>query len=89
VSKEYLDNAQREDRRLDGYFMENLRAVYTIKAPAFRSIDLIFQLNNVFNGKYAANGYTYSSIYGGKMVTENFLFPMATANYMMAVNIKL
>jgi iron complex outermembrane receptor protein len=89
VSKEYLDNAQQEDRRLNGYFVENLRAVYTLKAPALNAIDLIFQLNNVFDAKYAANGYTYGSIYGGRLVTENFLFPMATTNFMFAVNIKL
>ncbi|MDP4148267.1 MAG: TonB-dependent receptor [Bacteroidota bacterium] len=89
VSKEYLDNAQQEGRRLDGYFVGNLRAVYILKPRPFNSIDLIFQLNNIFNGKYVANGYTYSSIYGGRFVTENFLFPMATRNFMMAVNIKL
>jgi len=43
----------------------------------------------VFNKKYEPNGYTYSYIYGGQTITENFLFPMATTNFMLAVNIKL
>ena len=89
VSKEYLDNAQKEDRKLSGYFVQNLRTIYTIKGQAFKEIDLIFQLNNVFDKKYAANGYTYSYIYGGQLTTENFLFPMAGTNFMFAVNIKL
>jgi iron complex outermembrane receptor protein len=89
VSKEYLDNAQKEDRKLSGYFVQNLRAIYTLRPPSFKEINLIFQLNNVFDTKYTANGYTYSSIYGGRFVTENFLFPMATTNIMFAVNIKL
>ena len=88
VSKEYLDNAQQETRKLDGYYVQNLRAIYTIKALAPGEINLIFQLNNVFDKKYAANGYTYSYVYGGQLLTDNFLFPMAGTNFMFAVNIK-
>ncbi len=89
VSKEYLDNAQQEGRKLDGYYVQNLRAIYTVRAPSLKEINLIFQLNNLFDKKYAANGYTYSSFSGGQLVTENFLFPMAGVNFMFAVNIKL
>jgi iron complex outermembrane receptor protein len=89
VSKEYLDNAQKEDRKLAGYYVQNLRAIYTIKGKALKETNLIFQLNNILDKKYAPNGYTYSYIYGGQQVTENFLFPMATTNFMLAVNIKL
>jgi iron complex outermembrane recepter protein len=89
VSKEYLDNAQKEDRKLDGYYVQNLRAIYTIRSKVVRETNLIFQLNNIFNKKYAPNGYTYSYLYGGQTVTENFLFPMAGTNFMLAVNIKL
>jgi iron complex outermembrane recepter protein len=88
VGKEYLDNAQQETRKLDGYYVQNLRAIYTIKAGAPKEIDLIFQLNNAFGKKYTANGYTYNYIYGGQRLTDNFLFPMAGTNFMFAVNIK-
>ena len=89
VSKEYLDNAQNEDRKLDAYYVQNFRAIYTIHGSTLKETNFIFQLNNVFNKKYAPNGYTYSYIYGGQFITENFLFPMATTNFMFAVNIKL
>ncbi len=89
VSKEYLDNAQREDRMLNGYYVQNLQMTYTIKAKAIKETNLIFRLNNVFNKKYEPNGYTYSYYYGGGLITENFLSPMAGTNFMMAVNIKL
>jgi iron complex outermembrane receptor protein len=89
VGKQYLDNSQREDRSLHSYYVQDLRMVYTLKPQPFRAIDLIFQLNNVFNRKYEPNGYTYSSYSGGGLVTENFYFPMAGTNFMMAVNIKL
>ena len=89
VSKSYLDNAQKENRMLQGYFVENLQMGYTIKGKTLKETNLIFQLNNLFNKKYAPNGYTYSYIYGGQTITENFLFPMASTNFMFAVNIKL
>ena len=89
VSKEYMDNTQNESRKLDDYYVQDLRMIYTLKLPQIRQIDLIFQLNNIFNRQYEPNGYTYSSFYGGSVVTENFYFPMAGTNFMLAVNIKL
>lgn len=89
VSKQYMDNSQNETRKLDEYYVQDLRMIYTLKFPSIRQIDLVFQLNNVFNRRYEPNGYTYSSFYGGNVVTENFYFPMAGTNFMFAVNIKL
>ena len=89
VSKVYLDNAQQEDRTLAGYYVQNFRAIYTIPGKVAKETNIIFQLNNVFNKRYTPNGYTYSYVYGGQLVTENFVFPMAGTNFMLAVNIKL
>lgn len=89
VSKEYMDNTQNEARKLGDYYVQDLRMIYTLKLPSIRQIDLVFQLNNVFNRRYEPNGYTYSSFYSGNVVTENFYFPMAGTNFMFAVNIKL
>ncbi|MFI5152720.1 MAG: TonB-dependent receptor [Chitinophagales bacterium] len=89
VSKEFLDNAQKEDRSLHEYYVQNLRMNYTIRSKNIRETAFIFQLNNVFNTKYEPNGYTYSYFYGGQLITENFLFPMAGTNFIFAINIKL
>jgi iron complex outermembrane receptor protein len=89
VSKEYLDNSQHEDRKLNAYYVQNLRMIYKLQPKQIKEIEMIFQLNNVFNKKYEPNGYTYSYIYGGQLITENFLFPVASTNFMFAVNFKL
>ena len=89
VSKQYLDNTESESRKLDDYYVQDLRMIYTLKFPVIREANLIFQLNNVFNRKYVPNGYTYSSYSGGSILTENFYFPMAGTNFMAAINIKL
>ena len=52
-------------------------------------MDLVFQVNNVFNKKYEPNGYTFSYVYGGQLTTENYYFPMAGINWTVGLNIRL
>ncbi|MBE7173087.1 MAG: carboxypeptidase-like regulatory domain-containing protein [Williamsia sp.] len=88
VGRQYLDNTGSKARSLGDYYVQDLRAVYTLN-KLFDEISLVFQLNNVFNRKYEPNGATYSYISGGTRVNENYLFPMAGTNWMVGVNVKL
>jgi iron complex outermembrane receptor protein len=89
VSDQYMDNTASQGRKLNGYFAQDLRCVYTLAGKKFQKISIIIQLNNIWNLQYETNGYTYSYIYNGNLVTENFFFPMAGRNGMIGVNIKL
>jgi iron complex outermembrane receptor protein len=89
VSRQYLDNTSNVSRSLNPYFVQDVRFSYTIKNKLFKELNLVAAVYNAFNKKYEPNGYTYSFIYGGKTTTENFYFPMAGANFMGGVNIKL
>jgi iron complex outermembrane receptor protein len=89
VSKEYLDNTQNEGRKLNVFYTQDARAIYTIKTKSLKELNITGQVNNVFNKKYEPNGYTFSYIYGGETVTENYYFPMAGINFMIGVNVKL
>lgn len=89
VSKQYLDNTQNENRKLNGFYTQDFRTIYTIKHKWIKEAQLIFQLNNLFDKKYEPNGYTFSYVAGGSVITENFYYPMAGRNFMMALNIKL
>ncbi len=89
VSKEFLDNTGSESRKLDAFFVNDVRAAYSIPfKKVLKEIKLVFQLNNIFNVHYEPNGYTYSYIYGGQTTTENFYYPMAGINFMTALNIR-
>jgi iron complex outermembrane receptor protein len=59
-----------------------------MKMRLFKEINWGLQLNNIFNKMYQPNGYTYSYYYNGKLETENFYYPMAGTNFMIAMNIK-
>ena len=89
VSKQYLDNTQNNNRKLNSFYTQDIRAIYTLKKALFKECNFIAQVNNVFNKKYEPNGYTYSYLYNAEVITENFYYPMAGTNFMLAVNIKL
>jgi iron complex outermembrane receptor protein len=53
-----------------------------------KELNIILQVNNVFDKMYEPNGYTFSYYYGGSLTTENYYFPMAGRNFMVGVNMK-
>ena len=63
VSRQYLDNTENTDRSLPCYSASDATVCYTWK-PNKAIKECIFGLNfnNIFNRRYAANGWVYSSI---------------------------
>jgi iron complex outermembrane receptor protein len=88
VSRQFLDNTGQVSRSLNPYFVQDATLSYVLPKKLFKSTTFILQLNNIFNKKYEANGYTFSYIAGGP-VTENFYFPMAQFNFMFGINFAL
>jgi len=88
VGKQYLDNTQNESRKLNAYYTQDARFIYTISKKCLKELNIILQANNVFDKKYEPNGYTFSYYYGGSLTTENYYFPMAGRNFMAGVNLK-
>jgi iron complex outermembrane recepter protein len=88
VSRQYLDNTGNTARSLNSFYVQDFRISYTIKSKKIKELNLIGQLNNIFNNTYEPNGYTFSYIYGGQQTTENYYFPMAGINYMIGVNLR-
>ena len=93
VGKQYLDNSGSEDRKLDAYFVNNLRLGYTFKVKGVKSVSLNLLINNLFNEKYESNGYVWYSWYegaGNDRVRKNQLrsFPQAGTNVLANVVLK-
>jgi iron complex outermembrane recepter protein len=89
VGSQFLDNTSNTNRKLNAFYTQDIRTSYTWNGKAFKEVNVFLQANNIFSRMYEANGYTYSYIYGGKLTTENFYFPMAPANVLLGVNIRL
>lgn len=89
VSRQYLDNTENISRSLEPYFVQDARVSFTIPNKVFSNVNVIAQVNNVFNKMYEPNGYTFSYRYLNQLTTENYYFPMAGTNYMLALNVRL
>lgn len=86
VSKQYLDNTQNENRKLNGFIVNDVRLNYELPfAYGFKSIKLGVLVNNILNEKYEPNGYTFSGITGGKRYDFNYYYPQAGTNILANV----
>jgi iron complex outermembrane recepter protein len=89
VSRQYLDNTGNATRALQPYFLQDARLNLSIPNKLFSNVNIIGQVNNVFNKMYEPNGYTFSYFYLNQTTTENYYFPMAGRNYMIGLNVRL
>jgi iron complex outermembrane receptor protein len=88
VSKQYLDNTQNENRKLDAYATQDIKGVYSFTGKRFRNIMVIAQLANIFNTLYEPNGYTFSYFSNNAVTTENFYYPAAGINWNVGLNVR-
>jgi iron complex outermembrane receptor protein len=94
VSKQFMDNTSDDNRSLNAFFVNDIRASYSIKPkaerrPLFKELTFNLLVNNIFNHLYESNGYTYSYIYDKQVSTENFYYPQAGTNFLLAVKVRI
>jgi iron complex outermembrane receptor protein len=88
VGKQYLDNTSDELRKIDGYFINDFRLIYSIHPKGMREISFSFLLNNVLDVKYSSNGYTYGYLGGGAETRQNYYYPQAGRNYLAMIALR-
>ena len=86
VGRQYLDNTQNKSRSLDPYNTINTQIGLHFKPSWCKAFDIIADVYNLLNVRYANNGYTYSYT-SGQLVTENFVFPQAGINGMLTLRV--
>jgi len=88
AAKQYLDNTSSNAKSINDYFVQDLTFQYSLHNIVAKEITIVARMNNVWNKLYESNGYTYSYFYDKALVKENFYFPMAGRNFMLALNVK-
>jgi iron complex outermembrane receptor protein len=83
VGKQYLDNTSQDQKSLPQYIVSDFKLVYALHPKWCRQLGINAQINNLFNYRYASNGYTYSSMYDNQLIRENFVYPQAGTNFML------
>ncbi len=89
VDRQYLDNTENKARSLNSFYTQDIRLIQQLGNKKWKNCNVIFQVNNIFNKLYEPNGYTFTYVYDGSLTTENFYYPMAGTNFMLALNIRL
>ncbi len=89
VSKQFMDNTSDDNRSLNAFFVNDIRASYSVKPKFVKELTFNLLVNNIFNHLYESNGYTYSYIYDKQVTTENFYYPQAGTNFLLAVKVRL
>jgi iron complex outermembrane receptor protein len=89
VSRQYLDNTSRKDRSIAPFFVQDILINHIFKTKTISSIEMLFQVNNIWNKLYAPNGYTFSYQFNNQVSVNNYYYPMAERNIMLGLNINL
>lgn len=88
VSQQYLDNTSNSTRKIDRYFVENIKVHYSLKNNLFHEINFSLALNNIFSNLYVSDGYTSPGIIQGKIQNNNFYYPQAPFNVLGGISLK-
>jgi iron complex outermembrane receptor protein len=88
VGKQYMDNTSNESRKLNSYFTNDIRVIYSIKPKFAQEIAFTLLFNNVLNELYESNGYTYAYISEGKVTADNGYYPQAGRNFLAGVRVR-
>ncbi|MFD2932278.1 TonB-dependent receptor [Spirosoma flavum] len=88
VGKQYMDNTSNESRKLNSYFTNDIRLIYSLKPKFAQEIVFTVLFNNVFNELYESNGYTYAYISEGKVTADNGYYPQAGRNFLAGIRVR-
>jgi len=88
VSKQYIDNTSSNDRKLNGYLLNNLKFTYAVSQKFAKEMNLHLMVNNLFDTKYENNAWVYSYVLGGERFAMDGYFPQAGINFMAGLDIK-
>jgi iron complex outermembrane receptor protein len=90
VGKQYMDNTQSNDRKLDAFFVNDVRVSYAFAVKnMFKSVRIGLQVNNILDEKYEPNGATYAGgVSGGTRTDYNYYYPQAGTNFLANLVLK-
>ncbi len=88
TGKQYLDNTGSDSKKLNAYHFFNAYAGWQIRISKKHELELRAMVYNLTDRLYETNGYTYSYIYAGNTITENFYYPQAGRHFMFGAGFK-
>ncbi|MEQ9007796.1 MAG: TonB-dependent receptor, partial [Ekhidna sp.] len=88
VGKQYLDNTSNDARSIDAYFVNDFRMSYNFRVSSVKNVNISLLVNNILSEEYSSNGYTFGYAAGSYVVRENYYYPQAGRNFLLALNLR-
>ena len=89
VGKQFIDNTSDEGRSLNGYFVNGVGAIFTLKTKIFEEISFNLAVNNLFSAKYETSAWVYPYYLDGVYNEYNGYFPQARINFLVGISVKI
>ncbi len=86
VGKQFIDNTSSENRKLDPYFVNDLRLSYSFETNLVKEIGLYLLINNILSEKYESNAWVYRYFYEDQEYAMEGYFPQATIHFLAGVS---
>ncbi|MCC8410455.1 TonB-dependent receptor [Mucilaginibacter sp. UR6-1] len=87
VDDESALNPYAANRRISGYFVNDVRLRYNFSTKAVKNIGIGLLVNNVLNKKYEASGATYPGLSGSNIYNYNYYYVQATRNFLASLSL--
>jgi iron complex outermembrane receptor protein len=87
VGDQYFDNTMSTDRKLDPYFVSNVRIDFEPEIPGIKNAEFQVLINNIFNSMYLSNAYGGSWYEAGIEKSWSYYFPQAGINWMFRISL--
>ena len=89
VGEQFIDNTSSDLRKLDPYFVNDIRVNYTFSTSFISEIGLFVNISNIFSVKYETNAWVYRYYYDGVESSMDGYFPQAPINFLAGISLKL
>ena len=88
VGKQYFDNTMNPERRIDPYFVNNIRFDFSPRIRHTENVQIQLLVNNILNETYENNAYGGNWYEDGIEKTWSYYFPQAGTNFMARISLK-
>ncbi len=87
VGKQFIDNTSSPERKINNYWVTNLKINYALDVMKAKASFFIL-LNNLYNVDYVSNAWVYCYYSNNKQRALDGYFPQAGRNIMLGINLK-
>lgn len=93
VGKQFVDNTANENRKLDAYFLNNVKIEYILHSKMIENIEFYLLVNNILNVEYESFASVYRQYWtdwetGSRQYSNNLTyFPQAGTNFLFGLKL--